>query len=329
MSGKFFICLLTTVLLTTGSRAAAQQTGKIYRIGFLSGGFPGPTHWTTRLRAEFQRIGYVEGKNISIESRYTQNRIDRLPALADELVHLKPDVIVTGGQNDARAAKSATKTIPIVGTSLGDPIANGLIESLARPGGNLTGVTGIVDELAGKRLELLKEIVPNLSIVALLWNSQFPDSTRAAKLFQAPARELSLQLHSIGISSPDKLESAFKEAIKARSGALAMTAGAFLSADANQKRIAELAVKYRLPAISDRDDFVANGGLMSYGADDSERFKRVAVFVDKVLKGTKPADIPVEQPTKFEFVINLKAAKQIGLTIPPNVLARADRVIKC
>jgi len=328
MSGKFFICLLTTVLLTTGSRAAAQQTGKIYRIGFLSGGFPGPTHWTTRLRAELQRIGYVEGKNISIESRYTQNRIDRLPALADELVHLKPDVIVTGGQNDARAAKSATKTIPIVGTSLGDPIANGLIESLARPGGNLTGVTGIVDELAGKRLELLKEIVPNLSIVALLWNSQFPDSTRAAKLFQAPARELSLQLHSIGISSPDKLESAFKEAIKARSGALAMTAGAFLSADANQKRIAELAVKYRLPAISDRDDFVANGGLMSYGADDSERFKRVAVFVDKVLKGTKPADIPVEQPKKFELVINLKTAKQIGLTIPPNVLARADRVIK-
>jgi putative ABC transport system substrate-binding protein len=275
-----------------------------------------------------QRIGYVEGKNISIESRYTQNRIDRLPALADELVHLKPDVIVTGGQNDARAAKSATKTIPIVGTSLGDPIANGLIESLARPGGNLTGVTGIVDELAGKRLELLKEIVPNLSIVALLWNSQFPDSTRAAKLFQAPARELSLQLHSIGITSPDKLESAFKEAIKARSGALAMTAGAFLSADANQKRIAELAVKYRLPAISDRDDFVANGGLMSYGADDSERFKRVAVFVDKVLKGTKPADIPVEQPTKFEFIINLKAAKQIGLTIPPNVLVRADRVIR-
>ena len=269
------------------------------------------------MRAELQRIGYVEGKNISIESRYTQNRIDRLLALADELVQSKPDVIVTGGQNDARAAKSATKTIPIVGISLGDPIANGLIESLARPGGNLTGVTGIVDELAGKRLELLKEIVPNLSIVALLWNSQFPDSTRAAKLFQAPARELSLQLHSIGITSPDKLESAFKEAIKARSGALAMTAGAFLSADANQKRIAELAVKYRLPAISDRDDFVANGGLMSYGADDSERFKRVAVFVDKILKGTKPADIPVEQPTKFELIINFKTAKQIGLTIPP------------
>jgi ABC-type uncharacterized transport system substrate-binding protein len=323
-----FVLVLCMLLFALCPLVEAQQRGKIHRIGFLSGGFPGPTHWTSRLRAELQRIGYVEGKNISIESRYTQNRIDRLPALADELVHLQPDVIVTGGQNDARAAKSATKTIPIVGTSLGDPVANGLIESLARPGGNLTGFTGIVDELAGKRLELLKEIVPNLSVVALLWNSQFPDSARASKLYQAPARELSLQLHSIGVTSPDQLESAFKEAIKARSGALAMTAGAFLSADANQKRIADLAVKYRLPAISDRDDFVANGGLMSYGADDSERFKRVAVFVDKVLKGTKPADIPVEQPKKFEFIINLKAAKQIGLTITPNVLARADRVIR-
>ena len=229
--------MLCATLFALCTPAAAQQTGKIYRIGFLSGGFPGPTHWTTRLRAESQRIGYVEGKNISIESRYTQNRIDRLPALADELVRLKPDVIVTGGQNDARAAKTATKTIPIVGTSLGDPVANGLVESLARPGSNLTGFTGIVDELAGKRLELLKEIVANLSVVALLWNSQFPDSARASKLYQAPARELGLQLHSIGVTSPDQLESAFKEAIKARSGALAMTAGAFLSADANQKRI--------------------------------------------------------------------------------------------
>jgi putative ABC transport system substrate-binding protein len=280
------------------------------------------------LRAELQRIGYVEGKNITIEARFTENKIDRLPGFAAELVRLKPAVIVTGGINDARAAKSATKTIPIVGTNLGDPVANGLVESLARPGGNLTGFTGIVDELAGKRLELLKEIVPHLSIVALLWNSQFPDSARASKLYQAPARELSLQLHSMEVSTPDKFEPAFKESIKARSDALAMTAGAFLSAGANQKRIAELAVKYRLPAISDRDTFVANGGLMSYGADDSERFKRLAVFVDKVLKGTKPADIPVEQPKKFELVISLKAAKQIGLTIPPNVLARADRVIK-
>jgi putative ABC transport system substrate-binding protein len=310
------------------SSVSAQQPGKVHQIGFLSGGFPGPLHWTSRLRAELQRIGYVEGKNIVIEARFTENKIDLLPGLADELVRLKVDVIVTGGQNDARAAKNATKTIPIVGTSLGDPVANGLVESLARPGGNLTGFTGIVDELAGKRLELLKEIVPNLFIVALLWNSRYPDSARASKLYQAPARELNLQLHSMALTGPDQFASAFKEAIKARSGALAMTAGAFLSAAPNQKRIAELGAKYRLPAISDRDSFVANGGLMSYGADDSEQFKRVAVFVDKVLKGTKPADIPVEQPTKFEFIINLKAAKQIGLTIPPNVLARADRVIR-
>jgi putative ABC transport system substrate-binding protein len=285
MRRKILISLLAIVWQIMVTPVIAQQPGKVYQIGFLSGGFPGPSHWTARLRAELQRIGYVQGKNIAIEARFTENKIDRLPSLAAELVRLKPDVIVTGGQNDARAAKSATKTIPIVGTSLGDPVTNGLIESLARPGGNLTGFTGIVDELAGKRLELLKEMIPNLSLVALLWNPLFPDSARASKLYQTPARELSLKLHSIGVTSPDKLESAFKEAIKARSGALAMTAGAFLSADANQKRIADLAVKYRLPAISDRDGFVANGGLMSYGADDSERFKRIAVFVDKVLKG--------------------------------------------
>jgi putative ABC transport system substrate-binding protein len=327
MSQKIPVWLLAA-FLTTISTAQAQQTAKIHRIGFLSGGFPGPSHWTARLRAELQQFGYVEGENVVIESRFTENRFDRLPALADELVRLKLDVIVTGGQNDARAAKNATKTIPIVGLSLGDPVANGLVESLARPGGNLTGFTTITDELAGKRLELLKEIVPNLSRVALLWNSRFPDSARASKLYQTPARELNLQLHSMEVTSPDKFEPAFKEAIKARSGALAMTAGAFIATRANQERIADMAVKYRLPAISDREDYTASGGLMSYGWDDSERIKRVAVFVDKILKGTKPADIPVEQPKKFEFVINLKAAKQIGLTIPPNVLARADRVIR-
>jgi putative tryptophan/tyrosine transport system substrate-binding protein len=319
---------LCALLLVFSSSVEGQQSEKVFHIGFLSGGLPGPLHWTARLRAELQRIGYVEGKNITIESRFTENKIDRLPTLAAELVRLKPDVIVTGGQNDARAAKNATKTIPLVGTSMGDPVANGLIESLARPGGNLTGVTSIVDELAGKRLELLKEIVPNLSVVALLWNTQYPDSARASKLYQAPARELNLQLHSMGVSGPDGFEPAFKEATKARSGALAMTAGAFLSAAANQKRIADLAAKHRLPAISDRDTFVANGGLMSYGADDSEQIKRVAVFVDKILRGAKPTDIPVEQPKKFELVINVNAAKQIGLTIPPNVLARADRVIR-
>jgi putative ABC transport system substrate-binding protein len=328
MNNKIITLALSALLFALSFQAHAQQPVKVYRIGFLSGGFPGPTHWTARLRAELQKLGYVEGKNIVIEARFTENKFERLPALADELVRLKPDIIATGGINDARAAKNATKMIPIVGTSLGDPIANGLVESLARPGGNLTGFTSIVDELAGKRLELLQETVANLSRVALLWNSQFPDSARASKLYQATARELSLQLYSMEVTSPDKIESAFKEAVKARSQALAMTAGAFISDSTNQKRIADMAVKYRLPAISDRDSFVANGGLMSYGGDDSERLKRVAVFIDKILKGTKPADIPVEQPMKFELIINLKAAKQIGLTIPPNVLARADRVIK-
>jgi len=328
MSRKMFVWLLVIFFLTSAPLAQAQQPGRIYRIGFLSGGFPGPTHWPARLRAQLQQMGYVEGKNIVIDARYTENKIERLPGLADELVRLKPDVIVTGGINDARAAKNATKTIPIVGMGLGDPIANGLVESVARPGGNLTGFTSIVDELAGKRLELLKETVPKLSRVALLWNSQFPDSARASKLYHVPAKALNLQLHSMEVTSPDRFEPAFKEAIKARSRALAMTAGAFVSNRANQKRIADMAVKYRLPAISDRDSFVANGGLMSYGADESERFRRVAVFVDKVLKGTKPADIPVEQPMKFEFVVNLKTAKQIGLTMPPNVLVRANRVIR-
>jgi putative tryptophan/tyrosine transport system substrate-binding protein len=328
MAKKTVVVLLVGLALASVRLSEAQQGGKVYRIGFLSGGFSGPTHWTAKLTAQLQQIGYIEGKNLIIESRFTENKIDRLPALADELVRLKVDLIATGGINDARAAKNATTTIPIVGLGLGDPVGNGLVDSLARPGGNLTGFTTITDELAGKRLELLKEIIPNLSRVALLWNSNFPDSARAWELSQAAARELSLQLHSMEVTSPDKFEPAFKEAIKARSGALAMTAGAFIAARANQKRIADLAGKYRLPAISDREDYTANGGLMSYGADDSERFKRVAVFIDKIFKGSKPFDIPVERPTKFELIINLKAAKQIGLSIPPNVLARADQVIK-
>jgi len=328
MSQKIPVWLLACFFLTTISTAQAQQTPKIHRIGFLSGGFPGPTHWTARLRAELQKLGYVEGKNIVIDARFTENRFDRLPASAEELVQLKPDVIATGGQNDARAAKNATKTIPIVGLSLGDPIANGLVESLAKPGANLTGFTTMTDELAGKRLELLKEIIPNLSRVALLWNSRFPDSASAWKLYQTPARELNLQLHSMEVTSPDKFEPAFKEAVKARSQALATTAGAFIAARANQQQIAELARKYRLAVISDREDYTASGGLMSYGWDDSERIKRVATFVDKILKGAKPADIPVEQPMKFEFIINLKAAKQINLTIPPDVLARTTKIIR-
>jgi putative ABC transport system substrate-binding protein len=321
-----FAILLWTVVFALCHPTHAQQPGKIYRIGFLSGGFPGPSHWTTRLRKDLRDLGYIEGKNIVIESRFSENKIERLPALADELVRLKVEVIVAGGRNDTRAAKNATRTIPIVGLSLVDPVADGLVDSLARPGANLTGFTPIAGELAGKRLELLKEAVLKLSRVAVLWDPNAPTSDQTWKNIEGPASALGLQLHSAEVSSPDKFEAVFNDAIKARSGALSVNLSAMINA--NQRRVHQLAARHRLPAIYPRAEFVHSGGLMSYGADRAEGFKRVAVMVDKILKGTKPADIPVERPTKFEFIISLKAAKQIGLTIPPNVLARADRVIR-
>jgi putative ABC transport system substrate-binding protein len=268
----------------------------------------------------------VEGKNIAFESRYAENKLDRLPSLADELVRLKVDVLIANGTSEARAAKHATRTIPIVFFAVTDPVAAELIDSLARPGGNLTGFTTIGAVLAGKRLELLKETVPKLSRVAVLWDPQIQGSAQEWKESQLPARELGLQLHSMEVSSTDKFENAFKEAAKARSGALVVIATPL--ALSNQKRIVDLATKNQLPAIYHRGDWVARGGLMSYGADQNERFRRGAVMVDKILKGAKPADLPVEQPTKFELVINLKTAKTLGLTIPPVVLTRAGKVIK-
>jgi putative ABC transport system substrate-binding protein len=327
MKRRIVVCLLTIVLLTTVSSAAAQQQAKVFKIGWLGVRPDDLTAGVELLRRELRALGYVEGKNITLEYRSADNKLERLPALADELVRLKVDVLVVAASNEARAAKNATRTIPIVGANLGDPIATGLVKSFARPGGNLTGFTPIAGELAGKRLELLKETIPKLSLVAVLWdpqNSSVADQTW--KEHQLPARELGLQLHSMEVSRADKFESAFKESIKKGSGALAVTLSPLINS--NQRRVAELAAKNRLPAIYSRADFVENGGLMSYGSGQAERFKRVAVYVDKILKGAKPADLPVEQPTKFELVINLKAAKQIGLTIPPNVLARADKVIK-
>ena len=323
---KIFLLVLASALLIVVHYASAQQRDRVYKVGFLSGGFPSPTHWTGRLRRELRRLGYIEGKNLEVEARFTENKFERLPAFANELVRLKVDVIVVGGRNDARAAKNATRTIPIIGQALLDPVADGLVDSLSRPGGNLTGFTPIADILLGKRLELLRESIANLSHVALLWNPQDPGSQRQWTQGQKAAREQRLQLYSMEVNAVDRLEPAFAEAIKSRSAALATTSSAFNSA--HQKQIVSLAAKNRLPAIYDRESFVTNGGLMSYGADDEEGIRRVAVFVDKILKGTKPADLPVEQPTKFELVINLKAAKQIGVTIPPNVLARADKVIK-
>jgi putative ABC transport system substrate-binding protein len=308
-----------------GAVAQAQQQAKIPKIGWLgarSASAPAREVFARELRA----LGYVEGKNIAIEYRYAEGKLDRLPALADELVRLKVDVLVTPATPATVAAKNATRTIPIIFYSGSDPVALGLVDSLARPGGNITGFTTIDAALAGKRLELLKETIPKLSRVAALWNPRDPISAQAWKESQLPARELGLQLHSMEVSSADKFEGAFKEAIKAGSAALALMASpVFFS---NQKQIVDLMAKNRLPAIYGNGEFVASGGLMSYGVDEAEPYRRAAVFVDKILKGTKPADLPVEQPTKFELVINLKAAKQIGLTIPPNVLARADKVIK-
>jgi ABC-type uncharacterized transport system substrate-binding protein len=324
---KAFNLVLGAVFFALCSSAEAQQSTKIPKIGFL-GARPasGPGAGSEAIRRTLHEFGYVEGKNIAFESRYADDRLDRLPALADELVRFNVDLILTPAPPAALAAKNATPTIPIVFYNVGDPVADGLVDSLARPGGNITGVTTFATVLIGKQLELLKETIPKLSRVGVLWNPQDPSSAQQWKESLHPARELRLQLDSMEVNSADQYEQAFKEALKTRSAAFVLTLHAL--ANSNQKRIADLAAKNRLPGIYPRSDFVTSGGLMAYGADRSEPLLRAAVMVDKILKGTKPADIPVEQPKKFEFIINLKAAKQIGLTIPPNVLARADRVLK-
>jgi putative ABC transport system substrate-binding protein len=316
------------MLFALYSTVEAQQQANLPKIGWLDSG---PTVRGTRLGELFLRrlheLGYVESNNVTIEYRAANNKLERLPSLAGELVRLNVGVLVTSTTPAAIAAKNATKTIPIVFILLAaDPVAAGLIDSLARPGGNITGITNIAAELGGKRLELLKETVPKLTRVALLWDPQNSGSAQAWKESQTPARELGLQLHSMEVSSADKFEGAFNDAIKARSAALAVTP--MILATSNRKQIVELAAKARLPAIYAREEFVESGGLMSYGTDLDDHYRRAAIYVTKILKGAKPADLPVEQPTKFELVINLKAAKQIGLTIPPNVLARADKVIR-
>jgi putative tryptophan/tyrosine transport system substrate-binding protein len=319
---------LCAMLLALCFRAEAQQPGKVYRVGYLSGGFASSTFNIDAVRRELRELGYVEGKNISFELRYAEDKSERAPALADELIRLKVDVIIAGGSNDTRAAKNATKKIPIVFMdAVSDPVARGLVDSLAQPGGNITGFYSMADVLAGKRLEVLKESIPKLSRVAVLW---YPTSVTNEPQWtesQLAARHLGLQLHSMKIGGTGKYESAFKEAIKTGSTALALIRHR-MSHTTNQKRILDLAAKYRLPAIYYREDFVEQGGLMSYGADEVEPFKRVAVMVDKILKGTKPADIPVERSTKFEFTVSLKTAKTLNLTIPPEVLARATRIIR-
>jgi putative ABC transport system substrate-binding protein len=320
------LCVIALVLVVGEVVAQGQQSAAVPKIGWLGVRAVSSDTGLERLRKEFRALGYVEGKNIVFEYRSADDKLDRLPALADELVRLKVDVLVAATTPAAVAAKNATRRIPIVFYGGFDPVALGLVDSMARPGDNATGFSGIASILVGKRLELLKETVPELSRVAVLWDPRNPGSAQQWKESQLPARELGLQLHSIEVSSADKFDGAFNEATKARSAALAIMASPFFYS--HQKQLADLATKHMLPAIYPQGEFVPSGGLMSYGQDQTEPQRRVAAMVDKILKGTQPAEIPVEQPTKFELIINLKTAKQIGLTIPPNVLARADRVIR-
>ena len=322
--GGIVAIALTFALL--GAVAQAQQQAKVPKIGLLRARLTASGTSLDALVRELRAIGYVEGKNIAFDSRSAENKLDRLPALADELARLKIDVLIAAAMEEALAAKSVTRTIPIVFLSGGDPVASGLVDSLARPGGNITGFTSISGVLSGKRLEILKETIPKLSRVAVLWDPLVSSTAQQWKESQLPARELGLQLYSMEISSVDKFESAFKEATKAGSTALVVVGGPLITS--NRKRIAELAIKNRLPSMYPDIRYANAGGMMSYGADRAEPYRRIASMVDKILKGAKPADIPVEQPMKFELIINLKAAKQIGLTIPPNVLARADKVIR-
>jgi putative tryptophan/tyrosine transport system substrate-binding protein len=324
---KFLVWLLATVFLTTAPPAEAQQATKAARIGYLT-----TASSSTELprldsfRQQLRTLGHVDGQNIAIELRHTDGKLERLAEVATELVSLKVDVLVVVSTNAALAAKEVAAAVPVVFIGVSDPVGAGLVDSLARPGGNITGLTIIAPVLSGKRLELLKETVPKLSRVAVLWDPQAPGSTPQWNESRVAARELGLQLHSMEVSRADNLAGAFKEAIKARSTALSVTLNPL--AVSNQQRVVDLATNHRLAAIYARGDFVGSGGLMSYGPNLTTEGRDAARLVDKILKGAKPADLPVEQPTKFELIINLKAAKQIGLTIAPNVLARADKVIR-
>ena len=327
MSRKIFVWLLATVLLITATPAEAQQPKKVPRIGFLSS--LSPTVVSDRVEAFRQglrELGYVEGKNIIIDWRYAQGKTERLPDLAAELVRLNVDAIVTGGPAVNRFAKEATATIPIVLAFDNDPVGNGFAASLARPGGNITGLSTHYPEISGKQFELLKEILPRLSRVAVLGNSTVPGNAQALRETERAAGVFGVKLQYVEIENPEEIESAFRAARKGHADAVLVLGSQVVTSHA--KQFAELAAKSQLPAIYWSPEFVEAGGLMTYSVSITDLFRRAATYVDKILKGAKPAELPVEQPTKFELIINLKTAKQIGLTIPPNVLLRADKVIK-
>jgi putative tryptophan/tyrosine transport system substrate-binding protein len=322
--------LFVVALLAVAVIAEAQQPKKVHRIGYLSS-FDAATDSTRSeaIRLALRELGYIEGENITIEYRYAEGKIDRFSELTAELVRLKVDIIVVaGGGRTIRAAKNATKTIPIVMVGLGiDPVKAGLVDSLARPGGNVTGLTLLATELDGKRLELLKEAVPKLAHVAVLYDPAIPAAVREVKEdLPAAARALKLNVRSWEVGAADDFDRVFAALNKQRPDGLYVLGGGIMNA--NQKRTIGFALKSRLPSVYISREAVDAGGLMYYGADEAESYRRVAYYVDRILKGAKPADLPVEQPTKFELVINLKAAKQIGLTVPPEVLARANKVNK-
>jgi putative tryptophan/tyrosine transport system substrate-binding protein len=325
-SRKKIVCLAVGAMLFAPRMTAdAQQPNRVPRIGYLSASSPGENN-EEAFRQGLRELGYVEGQNIIIERRFAQGKPDQVQRNAAELVRLKIDVIVTGGAADTRAAKEATTTIPIVMTNEGDPVGTRLVTSLSQPGANVTGLASLSNELRGKLLELLKEIFPRRSRIFALQGPGTQTSAMSLKETEVTARSLGLKLQSQIVKEPDDLDRALEAINKTRAEALIVFGGPF--ATAQRKRIVEFVAKSRLPAIYYRREFVEDGGLMSYNARRDDLARRAATYVDKILKGAKPADLPIEQPTKFELVINLKTANQIGLTIPPNVLVRADRVIR-
>ena len=327
MMKKISLGAVAAFLLAISHLSHAQQPKKVPRIGYLTGSSPSANAARYEaFRQGLRELGYVEGKNIVIEWRSAEGKFDRLPALVAELVRLNVDIIVTAGPQSTRPAKEATSTIPIVMAFDNDPVGNGFVASLARPGGNITGLATLAPEISGKRLELLKEVVAKLSRVAVFGTSTQPGNAPSLKETELAAGALRVKLQYLDVLGPKDIETAFRAASKGRAEALLVLTGPVFNSQ--RKQLVDLAVKSRLPAIYPQTEYTEAGGLMYYGANTPDLFRRAATYVDKILKGAKPADLPIEQPTKFEFIINLKAAKQIGLTIPPNVLVRADNVIK-
>lgn len=321
------VWLITLILLSCAELAEAQPSSRAYRVGFLSSLSPEVvSDRVDAFRQGMRELGYAEGKDLSIEWRYAHGKIERLPSLAAELVRVKVDVILTGGPAVNRFAKEATTTIPVVLSFDNDPVGNGFAASLARPGGNLTGFSTYYPEISGKQLEILKDIVPRLSRLAVIGNSSIAGNAQALRETEKAANAFGVKLKSLDVQNDSEIEAAFLSAIKDRSDAVIVLGSQVVTSHA--KQFAAMAVKSRLPAIYWSPEFVQAGGLLSYSVSINDLFRRSAIYVDKILKGAKPGDLPVEQPTKFELMINLKTAKQIGLMIPPNVLARADRVIR-